>query len=150
MCVTCLLYCCTTVTGLKPNCSLTNIYIYLFAVCNSKSFGPLCKHDNKRRRPAGKKAESSAISLAESFCRPVGVCLRTYAPNCSLDEASLTASASLCFRRTCTPRFPTRRTGEESTQAFGVPTSSYSPTRVWIHRTHWYCTMLCQRLRTDR
>jgi hypothetical protein len=26
MCVTCLLYCCTTATGLKPNCSLTNIY----------------------------------------------------------------------------------------------------------------------------
>jgi hypothetical protein len=26
MCVTCLSYCCTTSTGLKPNCSLTNIY----------------------------------------------------------------------------------------------------------------------------
>jgi hypothetical protein len=26
MYVTCLLYCSTTVTGLKPNCSLTNIY----------------------------------------------------------------------------------------------------------------------------
>jgi hypothetical protein len=26
MCVTCLLYCCTTATGLKPSCSLTNIY----------------------------------------------------------------------------------------------------------------------------
>jgi hypothetical protein len=29
ICVTCLLYCCTTATGLKPNCSLTNIYIYI-------------------------------------------------------------------------------------------------------------------------
>jgi hypothetical protein len=29
MCVTCLLYCYTTATGLKPNCSLTNIYIYI-------------------------------------------------------------------------------------------------------------------------
>jgi hypothetical protein len=29
ICVTCLLYCCTTATGLKPNCSLTNIYIVL-------------------------------------------------------------------------------------------------------------------------
>jgi hypothetical protein len=28
MCVNCLLYCCTTATRLKPNCSLTNIYIY--------------------------------------------------------------------------------------------------------------------------
>jgi hypothetical protein len=30
ICVTCLLYCCTTATGLKPNCSLTNIYIYIY------------------------------------------------------------------------------------------------------------------------
>jgi hypothetical protein len=29
MCVTCLFYCCTTANGLKLNCSLTNIYIYL-------------------------------------------------------------------------------------------------------------------------
>jgi hypothetical protein len=29
MWVTCLLYCCTTATELKPNCSLTNIYIYI-------------------------------------------------------------------------------------------------------------------------
>jgi hypothetical protein len=27
ICVNCLLYCCTTATGLKPNCSLTNICI---------------------------------------------------------------------------------------------------------------------------
>jgi hypothetical protein len=30
MCVTCLFYCCTTDTGLKPNCSLINIYKYIF------------------------------------------------------------------------------------------------------------------------
>jgi hypothetical protein len=29
MCITCLLYCCNTATGLKPNCSLTNTYIYI-------------------------------------------------------------------------------------------------------------------------
>jgi hypothetical protein len=29
MCVTCLLYCCTTTTGLKLNCSLTHPYTYI-------------------------------------------------------------------------------------------------------------------------
>jgi hypothetical protein len=30
VCNTFLLYCCTTATGLKPNCSLTNIYIHIY------------------------------------------------------------------------------------------------------------------------
>jgi hypothetical protein len=30
MCVTSLLYCCTTANGLTPNCSLTNICIYIY------------------------------------------------------------------------------------------------------------------------
>jgi hypothetical protein len=30
MSVICLLYCCTTAIGLKPNCSLTYIYIYIY------------------------------------------------------------------------------------------------------------------------
>jgi hypothetical protein len=48
MCFTCLLYCCTTTTGLKPNCSLTNIYIYIYIYSprrlNSKNFGLLLPH----------------------------------------------------------------------------------------------------------
>jgi hypothetical protein len=32
ICVTSLLYCCTTATGLKPNCSLTHTHTYMFLV----------------------------------------------------------------------------------------------------------------------
>jgi hypothetical protein len=41
ICVTCLLYCCTTATGLKPNCSLTNIYIYISKLLSLVYFSTL-------------------------------------------------------------------------------------------------------------
>jgi hypothetical protein len=37
ICVTCLFYCCTTATGIKPNCSSTYIYIQL-------SVHRMCRH----------------------------------------------------------------------------------------------------------
>jgi hypothetical protein len=47
ICVTCLFCCCTTATGLKPNCSLTYIYIYIYIYI--PILQPLLEQQQRRR-----------------------------------------------------------------------------------------------------
>lgn len=80
----------------------------------------------------------------------VGSCTGVIPLRCATLPAPLSNNVSFCFRRICTPPFPTSRTEAGNMERFGVLTSSFSRILYWTPRTLWWYTTLSRQSTTAR